>query len=128
MTERNGLVVKLMKDLVGRFVRRSEIVGWICAIVFIAAGCATPIGVDYVDHTVAYRSLTANVLSAEKPSSFSARELMNLNLYQRFEEDPRQALAELHTSLAPTGDEHRVFALAELSFAYARDSANRRLT
>lgn len=83
---------------------------------------------DYVDRSVAYHSLTANVLYADKPSFFSARELMNLNLYQRFEEDPRQALAELHTSLAPAGDADRVFALAELSFAYARDSANRRLT
>lgn len=114
-----------MKDLVGQFVRRAEIVGWICAVVFIAAGCATPIGVNYVDRTVAYHSLTANVLSAEKPSSFSARELMNRNLYQRFEEDPVGTLAELHAGLAPEGDEDLLFALAELSFFYAENSGDR---
>ena len=91
----------------------------------IALGCATPIGVNYVDRSVAYQSLTANVLSAERPSSFSARELMNLNLYQRFEDDPQGALAELHSGLAPTGDEDRVFALAELSFLYAEKSGDR---
>src|SRR5262245_1355534 len=119
MTEKNGLVVKVMKDLVGLYVGRAKFGAWICGIALIAAGCATPIGVDYVDRTVAHRSLTANVLSTEKPSSFSARELMNRNLYQRFEEDPKGALAELHADLAPEEDENLLFALAELSFFYA---------
>jgi hypothetical protein len=44
---------------------------------------------------------------------------MNFNLYQRFEEEPEKALAELHAGLTPTGDEDRVFALAELSFSHA---------
>src|SRR5499433_2213135 len=125
MTEKTGLVVKVIKDLVGRFVRRAEIVGWICGIALIAASCATPIGVDSVDRSIAYHSLTANVLSTEKPSSFSARELMNRNLYQRFEEDPVGALAELHASLASGGDEDLLFALAELSFFYAQKSGDR---
>jgi hypothetical protein len=89
------------------------------------AGCATPIGVNYVDRTVAYQSLTANVLSTQVPSSFSARELMNLDLYQRFEDDPRKALADMHSGLAPTGDEDRLFALAELSFFQAQKSGDR---
>src|SRR5215475_11939161 len=100
-------------------------VGWICGIALIAASCATPIGVDYVDRSIAYHSLTANVLSADKPSSFSARELMNRNLYQRFEEDPVGALAELHVGLAPDEDEDLLFALAELSFFYAQNSDDR---
>src|SRR5262245_61673060 len=83
------------------------------------AGCTTPIGVNYVDRAVAYHSLTANVLSAQVPSSFSARELMNHDLYQLFENDPRKALADMHSGLAPKGDEDQVFALAELSFFYA---------
>ena len=61
----------------------------------------------------------------ERPSSFSARELVNLNLYQRFEEDPVGALAEMHAGLAATGDEDRIFALAELSFFYANNSGDR---
>ena len=95
--------------------------GFVCCALalLLLAGCATPIGVNYVDRRVAYQSLTANILSVDRPSSFSARELMNFNLYQRFEEEPEKALAALHAGLAPTGDEDRVFALAELSFAHA---------
>src|SRR5687767_12306081 len=89
--------------------------GCALALLCLAAGCATPIGVNYVDRRIAYHSLTANVLSAERPSSFSARELINFNLYQRFGEEPEKALAELHAGLAPKGDEDRLFALAELS-------------
>jgi len=90
-----------------------------------AAGCATPIGVNYVDQRIAYQSLTANILSAERPSSFSARELMNLNLYQRFEDEPDKALAEMHAGLAPEGDEDRLFALVELSFAHAEETGDK---
>jgi len=102
--------------------------GLICcalALLLLAAGCATPIGVNYVDQRVAYQSLTANILSTERPSSFSARELMNANLYQRFEEEPEKALAEMHAGLAPNGDEDRLFALTELSFAHAEASADK---
>jgi pimeloyl-ACP methyl ester carboxylesterase len=94
-------------------------------IALVAAGCATPIGVNHVDRTVAYHSLTANVLSSEKASSFSARELINFNLYQLFEDDPQRALAELHAGLQARGDEDRIFALAELSFLHAQNSGAR---
>jgi hypothetical protein len=104
---------------------RSGLLRSVLVLLLLAGGCATPIGVQYVDHRIAYQSLTANVLSTEQPSSFSARELMNLNLYQRFEDDPEKALAEMHAGLLPTGDEDRIFALAELSFAYAESSHNR---
>jgi hypothetical protein len=50
---------------------------------------------------------------------------MNRNLYQRFEEDPAKALAEMHASLASEGDEDLLFALAELSFLYAENSGDR---
>jgi hypothetical protein len=95
------------------------------ALILLAAGCATPIGVNYVDQRAAYHSLTANILSAERPSSFSARELMNANLYQRFEDEPEKALAEMHAGLAVNGDEDRLFALTELSFAHAEASGEK---
>ena len=91
----------------------------------LAAGCATPIGVNHVDRTVAYQSFTANAISAERASSFSARELINFNLYQEFEDNPQKALADLHSGLAPKGDEDRIFALAELSFLHAQNSGDR---
>ena len=100
---------------------------FITAVAFlcIAAGCATPIGVNHVDRSVAYQSFTANAISAERPSSFSARELINFNLYQEFEDDPKKALADLHAGLAPKGDEDRLFALTELSFLHAQNSGDR---
>src|SRR5438034_4661957 len=91
----------------------------------LATGCATPIGVNYVDQRIAYQSLTANILSAERPSSFSARELMNANLYQRIEDEPEKALADMYAGLAPKGDEDRLFALTELSFAHAEASGDK---
>ena len=79
------------------------------ALLCFAVGCATPIGVSYVDRRVAYHSLTTNVLSTERISSFSARELINFNLYQEFEDNPQKALADLHSGLAAQGDEDRIF-------------------
>jgi pimeloyl-ACP methyl ester carboxylesterase len=116
-----------LAELFGRSLRRASL--WrgliALAIALVSSSCATPIGVRYVEPRVAYHTLTANVLSAERPSSFSARELMNLNLYERFNEDPEKALAQMHSGLAAKGDEERVFALAELSFLYANDSGER---
>jgi hypothetical protein len=89
------------------------------------AGCASPIGVSYVDRRVAYHSLTANAISAERASSFSSRELINFNLYQEFADNPQKALADLHAGLAPKGDEDRIFALSELSFLHAQNSGER---
>jgi len=129
-TYANSSIVHAMGALaeqLARSLRRSS--RWLgltaLAIALIAPGCATPIGVRYVEPRVAYHSLTTNVLSAQRPSSFSARELMNLNQYERFNEDPEKALAEMHAGLAAKGDEDRVFALAELSFVYANDSGER---
>jgi hypothetical protein len=115
----------LSEESARSFHRSSRWLGLIALVALVASGCATPIGVRYVEPRVAYHSLTANVLSAERPSSFSARELMNLNLYERFEEEPEKALAEMHSGLASKGDEDRVFALAELSFVHAQNSGER---
>jgi pimeloyl-ACP methyl ester carboxylesterase len=95
------------------------------AIALVSTGCATPIGVREVEPQVSYHSLNANVLSAESPSSFTSRELINSNLYQRFDDDPEQALAQMHAGLEPEGDEDRVFALAELSFFHAENTGER---
>jgi pimeloyl-ACP methyl ester carboxylesterase len=97
----------------------------VAALLCLSLGCATPVGVNHVDRRVAYQSLTANVLSTEKISSFSARELINFNLYQEFEDNPQKALSDLHSGLAAKGDEDRLFALAELSFLHAENSGDR---
>ena len=42
-----------------------------------------------------YRSLTANVLSADRPSPYSEQLLTRLGLEERFAEDPELVLAAL---------------------------------
>src|SRR5262245_28074672 len=126
MTEKTGLVVKVIKDLVGRFVRRAEIVGWICGIALIAAGCATPVGVTRGSTQEAYRALSVNALSAGEPSSWSRQVLHRNNLTEQFDDDPVATLAELHRrqkEVRLTAD--RMFALAELSFLHAEYSGER---
>ncbi len=111
----------LHKSLTRRLIEFIPVAALLC----LSVGCATPIGVSYVDRRVAYESLTTNVLSTERMSSFSARELVNFNLYQEFEDNPQKALADLHSGLAPKGDEDRLFALAELSFLHAENSGEK---
>jgi pimeloyl-ACP methyl ester carboxylesterase len=108
-----------------RFLQQEILFITAAAFLCFAAGCATPIGVNRVDRAIAYHSLTANAISAERASSFSARELINSNLYQEFEDNPQKALADLHSGLAAKGGEDRIFALAELSFLHAQNSGDR---
>jgi len=93
----------------------------VVAFALLASACATPIGVDRVDPQTVQRNLTANVLTRGEPSAPSRQVLQRLDLSDLYEDDPRAALAELHAGLAPTGDEDRLFALAELCF----DTADR---
>jgi hypothetical protein len=97
----------------------------VIGIALLSSGCATPIGVTRVDPRTAQYELTASALNTDRPSSFSARELLNRDLYELFDDKPKEALAKLHKGLEPTGDEDRVFALAELSFLHAENSGDR---
>ena len=97
----------------------------VIGIALLSSGCATPIGVTRVDPRTAQYELTANALNTDRPSSFSSQELLNRDLYEMFDENPKEALAKLHKGLEPTGDEDRVFALAELSFLHAESSGDR---
>jgi pimeloyl-ACP methyl ester carboxylesterase len=87
--------------------------------------CATPVGVKRVDARAVHRSLTTNVLSHGKPSAPTAQTLHRLALYERFDDDPEAALAELHAGLPEAGAEGVLFALAELSFLHAEHSGKR---
>jgi pimeloyl-ACP methyl ester carboxylesterase len=51
--------------------------------------------------------------------------LRRLGLMDRFEKEPAAVLAELHEGLAASGDEHRLFALADLSFLHGERSGDR---
>ena len=87
------------------------------------AGCATPIGVTRGGTQETFHTLTANVLSAGEPSSWSKQVLFRNNLTDQFDEDPAGTLAELHRSQKEVRlTSYRMVALAELSFFYAAQS------
>jgi pimeloyl-ACP methyl ester carboxylesterase len=84
----------------------------------LASACATPVGVSRVDARQVHRELSANAISTGQASAATRELLTRLGLRERFREDPEAVIAELHRGLAPSGDEDRVFALAELCFLH----------
>jgi triacylglycerol esterase/lipase EstA (alpha/beta hydrolase family) len=83
----------------------------------LATACATPIGVDRVDHTQVYRTFTRSALSSREPSLFTMRVLLRRGLDRRFVAEPATVIAELRGSGAGLSPE-MLFVLAELSFLH----------
>jgi pimeloyl-ACP methyl ester carboxylesterase len=88
----------------------------------LAGGCATPVGVTRLSEQAAHRKLNANILSTDKPSAYATQILERAALTERYKEDPEAVLAELSAGLGKTDERDRLFALCELSFAYAQRS------
>jgi pimeloyl-ACP methyl ester carboxylesterase len=99
----------------------------ICAasIVMLVAGCAPPIGINRLSPEDANRALTANIFTTKTHSSYSARVLQRRGLTERFYDDPRGVLAELHAGFGGYDDDERLLALSELSFEYGLKSGDR---
>jgi len=94
-------------------------------VVLILSGCSTPIGVVRGTTQQTYYALTANVLSAGEPSSWSKQVLHRNNLSEQFEDNPVAALGALHKRLQEQINSDRLFALAELCFFHAEQSGKR---
>jgi len=91
----------------------------------VASGCATPVGVKRLDEQAAHRELNANILSTGRPSEYATQLLERNALRERFDKDPERVLEELNSGLGQPDERDRLFALSELSFAYAEESHNR---
>lgn len=96
----------------------------IAVIVLFSNGCATPVGVERLDEQAAHRELNASILSSNKPSEYSRQVLERTGLAQLFRDDPQRALGELYSGLGKPDERDRLFALAELSFAFAEEAGN----
>lgn len=83
--------------------------------ILLLQGCATPVGINPVDIQTGYQINTVSALSAGEASEASKMVLRRNGLMDRFETEPEAVLAELHAGLKPSGDEDKLFALAELS-------------
>ena len=84
-----------------------------------------PVRVERTDPTAVQRDVTSNVLNSGRPSALSTQVLQRLDLYTAYDEDPVATLQVLHKGLDPDGDRYRLFALSELSFAFAERSGDR---
>jgi pimeloyl-ACP methyl ester carboxylesterase len=111
--------------LISRALQTSRFVCGLFALLVLAAGCATPIGVVRGTTQETYYTLTANVLSAGEPSSWSKQVLHRNNLTEQFNQDPGATLATLHKRFTNQMTSDRLFALAELSFFHAEQSGKR---
>jgi hypothetical protein len=91
----------------------------VIGIVTLASGCATPIGVVRGTTQDIHYALTANVLSAAEPSTWSNQVLQRTNLFEKFESDHEAAIKDLRQAYLANPTPDRLFALAELSFHHA---------
>ncbi|MGZ8094850.1 MAG: esterase/lipase family protein [Methylosarcina sp.] len=94
-------------------------------VILLIEGCATtPVGIEPVDIQTGYQLNTESALSSGKPSEAAKTVLRRNGLMDRFENEPEKVLAELHAELKPTGDEDKLFTLAELSLLHAQNTDN----
>ena len=96
----------------------------IAVIILFSNGCATPVGVERLDEQAAHRELNASILSSDKPSEYSRQVLERTGLAQLFRDHPQRALGKLYSGLGKPDERDRLFALAELSFAFAEEARN----
>lgn len=71
----------------------------VVGVAMLSSACVTPIGVTRGSTQEMHHALTANVLSAGQPSSWSAQVLQRNNLFERFNADPEKTLGELRKLL-----------------------------
>jgi pimeloyl-ACP methyl ester carboxylesterase len=88
----------------------------------LAAGCATPVGVERADPQSVHRELTGNVLSTGELSDFTQNLLRLGGIAESAEDDPEAALAAIHEAVT-TGiaGPNAMFAYAELAFKHASE-------
>lgn len=98
---------------------------FLAIILFFLSGCSTPVGVRHLDPKQVQRNLTASILSGDQLSSFTQQILNRANLMEKFKTQPAAVLAELHKGLPTASESDRLFALAELSYAYASEKDSR---
>jgi triacylglycerol esterase/lipase EstA (alpha/beta hydrolase family) len=97
----------------------------LAAVLLLLGGCATPVGVRYLDPKQIQQNLTVSILSSDEFSAPTRQILNRSNLSARFRSEPEEVLAELHKGLPTASDADRLFALAELSYACASQNGRR---
>lgn len=89
-------------------------------------GCATPVGVRYLDPQKEYQQLTATVLSGDTLSAETMQILNRSGLAGKYGSEPAQVIETIHKGLPTAKETDRIFALAELSFRHASRGGDRK--
>jgi len=84
------------------------------------AGCSTPIGVNRVGITDAYRDINATALTGYTLSPQTKIVLHRFNLLERFDQDPATVITLLHEKAMHDTRRDLPFALAEMSFFHGK--------
>jgi pimeloyl-ACP methyl ester carboxylesterase len=92
----------------------------------LVAGCSTPVGVRRASPEEIYGNLTRSVLTGSTVSPSTQHFLYRLDLAESFRKHPEDTIAQLHGGLGGVDQGPRLFTLAELSFAHAEKSKDRR--
>lgn len=96
------------------------LVAAVVALGCLGLACGTPVGVKRMDPTAVQRQLTRSILTSDSLSNSTRNSLFQHDLTARWEEDPAGAIAVLQGAVArDTARRNDVYALAEISFAYA---------
>jgi len=96
------------------------------ALCALAAACASPVSAVRVDPTTVYHQLDRSAVATGDPSWPTRNVLRESGLLEKFDKSPEAALADLHRAMVSAGgDLDTLFALAELSFLYARSVGKR---
>jgi len=95
------------------------------ALLLLTAACASPVGVDRRDARRVREQVTASVVSTGQLSSATRQLLHRLDLSERYEDEPTQAIAAIHATLGGHDTAMELLALSELSFRHAERSRDR---
>jgi pimeloyl-ACP methyl ester carboxylesterase len=104
-----------------------KILPFLLGLSLLAAGCATPVGVEFVDPRTVHRSLTRNVLSSGRLSEPTAIAFERHDLQALLDSEPDRALVAMHEVMRAQSQPQPdvLFALAEASFQHAEASGER---
>ena len=96
------------------------------AIAVASAGCSTPIGVTRVTPEESYQIASRNPLTSGELSNDAKAVLHRYNLGEVNDSDPLQAIMQLHRIALHDDRRDVLYALAELSYAYAEQGPSTR--
>lgn len=93
--------------------------GAVLTMALVIQGCTPPIGVTKVTPVEAYKLATQSPLTGDGNSNEALAVLQRYNLYSLYQQNPGEALSQLHQKALVDDRRDILFALAELNYSWA---------